>query len=254
MMIELKCPRCETLLKSARKQSGQAWTMSDLRRRDHHSASADRNSSDAARRSSKPPRSKAIWVVLAVIVLLSAICVAIALRRQGVLGTTEEGNSPALTPAQQARLDAQLIEIGKLEEIVRRYRDARVRERRLRAREVLMKIDSYEPVTDFEYALRREVLDEEEKATQSAGNAGGEGDPWQLNTPLAPSEKEELGLLADDLQAQSSRLETELNALGISVAPVRDPMGRVLLDGAEVSANLVARRESIRKDADKGAP
>ena len=86
-----------------------------------------------------------------------------------------------------------LIEIGKLEEIVRRYRDARVRERRLRAREVLMKIDSYEPVTDFEYALRREVLDEEERATQSAEKAGGEGDPWQLNTPLAPSEKDGVG-------------------------------------------------------------
>ncbi|MGD1000131.1 MAG: hypothetical protein ABSA67_05460 [Candidatus Brocadiia bacterium] len=187
------------------------------------------------------------------IILLCAICVAITLRRRGTLGTAEEGNGPTLTTGQQARLDAQLIEIGKLEEMVRRYRELRVTERRLRAREVLMKINSYEPVTDFEYALRREVLDEEEKATQSAEKAGGD-DPWQLNTPLEPSEKNELGLLADDLQAQSGKLETELNAIGISVAPVRDPMGRVLLDGAEVSANLVARRESMKKDADKGAP
>ncbi len=84
--------------------------------------------------------------------------------------------------------------------------------------------------------------------------AGGENDPWQLNTPLAPSEKEELDLLSDDLQAQSSRLERELSPVGISVEPVRDPMGRLLLDGAEVWANLVARRESIMRDAAKGDP
>ena len=254
MVIESKCPRCETYLKVPQSKAGRHGRCPVCGGAITIPFPPIEIPPTPLAAGPKPPRSKAIWGVLAVIVLLSAICIAIALRRQGVLGTTEEGNSPALTPAQQAGLDAQLIEIGKLEEIVRRYRDARVRERRLRAREVLMKIDSYEPVTDFEYALRREVLDEEERATQSAEKAGGEGDPWQLNTPLAPSEKEELGLLADDLQAQSSRLETEANALGISVAPVRDPMGRVLLDGAEVSANLVARRESIRKDADKGAP
>ncbi len=254
MMIELKCPRCETLLRVPASNAGKHGRCPICGGAIAVPLPAVEIIPEPIVEHPKPPRSKAIWVVLGLIVSLSAICVAVALRRQGVLGTTEEDKGPALTPAQQTRLDAELIEIGKLEDLVRRYRESRVRERHLRARAVLMKINSYEPVTDFEYALRRDVLDEEEKATQSEGNTGGENDPWQLNTPLAPSEKEELDLLSDDLQAQSSRLERELSPVGISVEPVRDPMGRLLLDGAEVWANLVARRESIMRDAAKGDP
>jgi len=253
-MIELKCPRCETMLRVPESKAGRHGRCPVCGGTITVPLPPVEIPPAPIVAPPKPPRSNAIWVVLVVIILLSAIGVAIALRRGGTLGTAEEGNGPTLTAAQQARLDAQLIEIGKLEEIVRKYRESRVRERHLRAREVLMKINSYAPVTDFEYALRRDVLDEQERATQSAGNTGGANDPWQLNAPLEPSEKDELGLLSDDLQSQSTKLEMELNALGIFVTPVRDPMGRVLLDGAEVSANLVARREGIKRDADKTPP
>jgi hypothetical protein len=187
------------------------------------------------------------------IILLIGICLAIALRRRGTLGAIEEGNAPALTRPEQARLEVQLMEISRLEEMVKRFRESCIQERHLRAREVLMKINNYEPVSDSEYALRREVVEEEEKAAQSAGNAGRE-DPWQLNTPLQRSEKEELALLSDDLQAESARLEKELNSVGVFIAPERDPLGRMFLDGAKVSEDLVARRESLMKDAGRTVP
>ena len=204
--------------------------------------------------SQKESRFKVIWAVSAGVALVIGICVAIALSGHRKSRATEKGNGPTLTSEQQVRLDVQLTEIGKLEDMVRKFRELSVQERHLRAREVLMKISSYEPVTSFEYALRGQVLDEEEKAARSAGNAGGENDPWKLNTPLEPSEKDELTRLSDDLQAQSAKLAIELRSVGIPVAPVKDPMGRALLDGAEVSGELAARRESIVKGAGNTAP
>jgi len=203
-----------------------------------------------------PSRSRAIaiWVVLGVGVLVIGICAAIALSRHRQSGTTEEGSGPKLTPEQQARLEAPLAELDKLDDMVKKYRESRVEERHLRARDVLMKINSYEPVTGFEYELRGQVLEEEKEATQSAGGTAEESDPWKLNQPLGPSEKEKLGQLSDDLQSQSTRLETELGTIGISLAPVKDSLGRALLDGAEVSARLAARRENIMKEAAGGAP
>jgi hypothetical protein len=187
-------------------------------------------------------------------VLLAGICVVIALSRHPRSRTTEEGNLPALTPEQEARLERPLAEITKLEDMVRKYREARIEERHLRAREVLMKINRYEPVTDFEYALRGQVLEEEKDAAKAAGNTGDESDLWKLNKPLEPSEKEELDQLSNDLQAQSARLESELSTVGIPVAPVKDSLGRALLDGAEVSTKVAARRESIVEEAVGGTP
>jgi hypothetical protein len=197
---------------------------------------------------------KVIWAVSAGGVLLIGICIAVALSGHGKLGATQESNGPTLTPEQAARQEAQLTEISKLEDTVRKFRELRVQERHLRARDVLMKISSYEPVTDFEYALRRQVLEEQEKAAKSAGEAGGENEAWKLNAPLAPSEKAELGRLSDDLQTQSAELAKELSSVGIFLAPVKDPLGRALLDGAEVSEKLIARRESIVKDAGEPVP
>ena len=199
-------------------------------------------------------QSKVIWAVSAGVVLLVAICVVIALSGHRKSRTTEEANGVRLTAEQQTRLDVQLTEISKLEDMVRKLRELRVQERRLRARDVLMKINSYEPVTNFEYVLRGQALEEEKKAATSADNAGGEDDPWKLNTRLKPSEKDELVRLSDNLQAQSARLAIELSSVGIFVAPVKDPLGRALLDGAEVSEKLVARRDSIVKDAGNTAP
>jgi hypothetical protein len=200
------------------------------------------------------PQSRVIWAVLAGGVLVVGICVLIALSGHRKSRATEEGIGPALTSEQQARLERPLAGISKLEEMVRRYREFRVEERRLRAREVLMKINDYEPVSGFEYALREQVLEERKEAARSAGDAGGEEDPWKLNTPLEPSEKEQLDRLSNELQAQSAKLETELSSVGISIAPVKDSLGRALLDGAEVSEKLAARRESIVKEVLGGAP
>jgi hypothetical protein len=180
--------------------------------------------------------------------LVIGICVVIALSGHSRSRTTEEGNRPVLTPEQEARLERPLAEISKLEDMVRKYREERIEERHLRAREVLMKINRYEPVTDFEYALRGQVLEEEKEAAKSAGNTGDESDLWKLNEPLEPAEKEELDQLSNDLQAQSGRLEAELSTVGILVAPVKDSLGRALLDGAEVSTELAARRESITEE------
>jgi hypothetical protein len=199
-------------------------------------------------------RSGVIWAVSAGVVLIVGICIAGALSGHGKSGATQESNGPTLTPEQAAQQEAQLTEIGKLEDMTRKFRELRVQERHLRARDVLMKISSYEPVTDFEYALRGQVLEAQEKAAKSAGGAGGENEAWKLNTPLAPSEKAELGRLSDDLQAQSAELAKELSSVGIFLAPVKDPLGRALLDGAEVSEKLIARRESIVKDAGEPAP
>jgi hypothetical protein len=98
------------------------------------------------------------------------------------------------------------------------------------------------------------MLEEQEKAAKSAGDASGENEAWKLNTPLAPSEKAELGRLSDDLQAQSTELAKELSLVGVLLTPTKDPLGRALLDGAEVSAKLIARRESIMRDAGNAAP
>jgi hypothetical protein len=200
------------------------------------------------------PFPKAIWAASAGVLLLIGIGVVVALSGHHKSRATEAAYGVRLTPDQQGQLDVQMIEIGKLEDMVRRFRESSVKERHLRARDVLMKINSYEPVTNFEYALRGQVLQEEEKAGQSAGNSIRENDPWKLNTPLEPSEKDELVRLSDDLQAQSAKLASELSTVGISVTPVKDPLGRALLDGAEVSRELIARRESIVKDAAHADP
>ena len=252
MMTEFECPHCGTLLRVPESKEGRKGRCpvcgAPIR---VPSPGIHPIPPEALPKQHRP---KMIWAVLAGGVLVIGLCVGVALSRHGKSGTTEEATGLTLTPAQQARLDAQLAEISKLQDVVRQFRALHVKERRLRARNVLMKINSYEPVTDFEYALRRQMLDEEEKAAKSAGNAEGESDPWKLNAPLAPSEKEELGRLSDDLQTQSAALATELRSVGVFLEPVKDSLGRALLDGDEASAKLVARRDSIVENAHNAPP
>jgi hypothetical protein len=252
MPIEVKCPRCSTLLKVPDRKAGRRGRCPICGGPVKIPLVVIAPMPFAAPQ--KPARSRLIWVIPAGIVLLIGIWVIVALSGHGKSGATEESSGPALTPEQMSRRDAQLLEISKLEDMVRIFRELRVKEKHLRARDVLMKISSYEPVTDFEYALRGQVLEEQEKAAKSAGDAGGENEAWNLNTPLAPSEKAELGRLSDDLQTESADLARELSSIGIFLAPVKDPLGRALLDGAEVSEKLVARRERIVKDAGTAAP
>jgi DNA-directed RNA polymerase subunit RPC12/RpoP len=194
------------------------------------------------------PRRRIVWMAVAGGALILVICVLVALSGHRKSRATEGGYGPTLTPEQQARLERPLSQINRLEEMARKYHESRVEERRLRAREVLMKINGYEPVTDFDYALRRHELEEEKSAAKSAGEAGEESDPWKLNRPLDPAEKEKLDRLSDDLQAQSAELERDLSSVGIVIASAKDPLGRSLLDGTEVSAKLATRRESIIRE------
>ncbi len=252
MKIEFNCPRCETPLKVSASKAGTKGRCPICGGRltvPHLEIPPSPPIEPQT-----PPHPKVIWVASAGAALLIGICVVIALSGHHKSSTTEEVNGVRLTSEQQGRLDAQLTEINKLEDMVRRYRESSVRERRLRARDVLMKINSYAPVTKFEYELRGEALQEEEKATKAAANAVSENDPWKLNAPLEPSEKDELIRLSDDLQVQSARLAIELRSVGISVTPVKDPLGRALLDGAEISDKLIARRDSIVKDVINGDP
>ena len=250
MTIEFKCQRCGTPLRVPESKAGGKGRcpICGVRIKIPELAAT----SVAPHHQHSP--SKVIWAVSAGVVLIIVICVVAALSKRHKSLTAEEGNGPELTSEQQAQLERPLAGISKLEDMVKRYRELRVEERRLRAREVLMKINSYEPVTGPEYALRGQVLEEQKEATQSAGDAGGENDPWKLNTPLEPTEKEQLERLSDELLAQSARLETELASVGIPVAPVKDSRGRALLDGAEVTAKLAARRESLVRDVRNGTP
>jgi hypothetical protein len=252
MPIEVKCPRCATLLRVPDRKAGRRGRCPLCG--GPVKVPLAQNAPTPFLAPQKKSQSKVVWAVSAGVVLLIGICVVIALSGHGKSGATEKSDGPALTPEQAASLEAQLTEISKLEDMVRRFRDLRVKERHLRARNVLMKISSYEPVTDFEYSLRRQVLEEQEQTAKIAGDAGGETEPWNLNAPLAPSEKDELGRLSDELQTHSAELARELSSVRVYVTPVKDPLGRALLDGAEVSAKLVARKESVVKDAGNATP
>ena len=184
-------------------------------------------------------------IVLAAALLVAIYCI-LQVSKQSATVQPGQAIPPTDVSDKLKLVETKLYQIENLEDRVKKYQELCTLERRLRARDVLLKVRNYEPVSNDEYDLRKKVLEEYANAAKSQPPASGaERKDWQLDTPLTPAERAELTRVSNELQQQSKDLVEDLNDIGIVVAPTTDPLRRTLLNGDQAAAKVTDRKASL---------
>jgi len=145
------------------------------------------------------------------------------------------------------KVKAHLVQLDDLEDRLKTYREHALSERRLRARDVRTRLNSYEPVSQYECNLRKEVLAQRDEALAAAAAGDVPKDDWQLDTPLTELERGDLTLLSQRMEERSRKLAAALRRVGIVTSLEPDPLGRTLLDVESVGQKIAAERKRLKE-------
>lgn len=243
-MIEIKCPRCDTHYhvpaeKAGKKgrcpKCGGAIRVPSPDHQIHAQYVPDQSFS---------PWQKRLMIGVPIAI---AVIIAVLVFFQSSGGKKENArdveNSEPANKVHQA--DADLIRLEQVTERFDRYCAKSNQERRLRARSVLTKDRSYEPVSPGEYRLRSEVLDE--RAHALAVPATYKEEEWRLDCALSEDEAGQLEKLSGKMESESQEIARLVTRMGGGIVLQRDALGRQVLGTEETRRELASRSKAINE-------